>query len=121
MLILIILAVALAASAQTSRSIWDGVYTQEQANRGKTAYAEQCASCHGVELGGGSETPGLTDEKFLGKWQNHSADGLFASMRASIPVGRTGTLSRPICEGRRANRAGQAHGITDHGLQGGQA
>ena len=35
MAILIILAVALTAAAQTPRSVWDGVYTQEQAGRGK--------------------------------------------------------------------------------------
>ena len=51
LLILVILTVALAAVAQTSRSVWDGVYTQEQANRGKTAYAEQCATCHGADIG----------------------------------------------------------------------
>ena len=58
----ITLAVALAAAAQTPRPIWDGVYTTEQANRGKIAYVEQCASCHGLELGGGDETPALAGE-----------------------------------------------------------
>ena len=89
----IILTVALAAAAQTSRSVWDGVYTQEQANRGKTAYAEQCAICHGAELGGGDETPALTGDKFLANWRNHSVDELFESVRVSMPADRPGTLS----------------------------
>src|SRR5438034_1798154 len=63
--ILTALAVTFPAFAQTSRSVWDGVYTQEQANRGKTAYAEQCASCHGAELRGGDETPAVVGDRSL--------------------------------------------------------
>ena len=35
-----------------SSSVWDGVYTQAQADRGKTAYNESCAACHGDQLTG---------------------------------------------------------------------
>ena len=91
---LVILAVALAAVAQTTRSVWDGVYSQEQANRGKTAYAEQCALCHGAELAGGDETPALTGDKFMANWHNHSVDELFERVRVTMPADRPGTLSR---------------------------
>jgi aldose sugar dehydrogenase len=94
MVLLIILAAALTAAAQTPRSVWDGVYTQEQANRGKALYAEQCASCHGAELGGGQETPALTGDKFLSKWHNRSVDELFENVRVSMPADRPGSLSR---------------------------
>lgn len=57
--ILTALAVTFPAVAQTSRSVRDGVYTQQQANRGNTTYAEQCVNCHGAELNGGDETPAL--------------------------------------------------------------
>jgi glucose/arabinose dehydrogenase/mono/diheme cytochrome c family protein len=90
----IILTAASAAVAQTSRSVWDGVYTQEQADRGKSAYAEQCASCHGAALRGGDETPPVIGDKFLAKWNNHSVDELFESVRATMPADRPGTLSR---------------------------
>ncbi len=36
-----------------SRSVWEGVYTKEQAQRGLAAYRENCAKCHGDNLGGG--------------------------------------------------------------------
>jgi glucose/arabinose dehydrogenase/mono/diheme cytochrome c family protein len=90
----IILAAALAVVAQTSRSVRDGVYTQEQANRGKTVYNEHCAVCHGAELGGGEETPALTGSTFLANWHHRSVGELFENMRVSMPVGRPGTLSR---------------------------
>src|SRR5579864_5066367 len=94
LVIFIILVVALAAAAQTSRSVFDGVYTQEQANRGKTAYAERCAACHGATLGGGDEAPALTGDMFLSSWRNHSTDELFDKVRTSMPPDRPGNLSR---------------------------
>src|ERR1700730_15678747 len=90
----LIFTVALAAVAQIPRTVWDGVYTQEQANRGKTAYAEQCASCHGVGLGGGDETPAVIGDTFLAKWHNRAVDELFEQVRVSMPADRPGTLSR---------------------------
>src|SRR6202043_2863708 len=92
--ILSILAVALVAVAQTSRSVGDGVYTSEQADRGKTAYVEECANCHGAHLGGGDETPALAGGKFLSTWRDRSVDELFERVRVSMPADRPGTLSR---------------------------
>jgi glucose/arabinose dehydrogenase/mono/diheme cytochrome c family protein len=90
----VLLTGAWAAAAPSSRSVLDGVYTKEQASRGKAVYAEQCALCHGPELGGGPESPGLTGERFLAKWRSHSVDELFENVRATMPAGRPGTLSR---------------------------
>src|ERR1700677_4631375 len=36
-------------------SVWDGVYTAEQADRGKALYGKQCASCHGAGLDGSGQ------------------------------------------------------------------
>lgn len=92
--ILIVVALGAVAIAQTSRSVGDGVYTQEQANRGKIAYTEQCASCHGAELHGTDETPGLVGDAFLANWRGHSVDDFFEKVRVSMPADRPGSLSR---------------------------
>jgi quinoprotein glucose dehydrogenase len=81
-------------SAQSSRSIWDGVYTQDQANRGRAAYTENCSACHGAELAGGDETPPLTGGEFLANWNGLSVDDLFERMRVSMPADKPGKLSR---------------------------
>jgi len=94
--ILIFLVLAPGSVAQTSRSIAEGVYTAEQANRGKTAYVEHCARCHGNELGGGDETPALVGDKFLGNWRNHSVNELFERVRVSMPADRPGSLGRQM-------------------------
>ena len=86
----------MAAAAQNSRSVTDGVYTQEQASRGKAAYAVQCAGCHGAQLGGGDEAPALVGQQFLAKWRSRSVSDLFENIRVTMPADRPGTLSRAM-------------------------
>jgi aldose sugar dehydrogenase len=91
---LIFVAVAVAAMIfGQGRSASSGVYTHEQESRGKTIYAQQCASCHGAELNGGDEAPALTGEVFLGNWRSRSLGELFDKVQTSMPADRPGTLS----------------------------
>jgi glucose/arabinose dehydrogenase/mono/diheme cytochrome c family protein len=94
LVVLSIVAASVVAVAQTPLSVWDRVYTREQANLGKTVYMEQCAGCHGLELGGGDETPALAGARFLANWQGRSVDELFERVRTSMPPDRPGTLTR---------------------------
>ena len=43
--------------AQEARSVWDGVFTEAQADRGKVLYGRECASCHGDTWAAGSLLP----------------------------------------------------------------
>jgi quinoprotein glucose dehydrogenase len=79
---------------QSPASVWDGVYSDEQANRGKPVYVKECAACHGDTLGGGEEAPPLTGSAFMANWSGLSVGDLFERMRLSMPEGRPGTLSR---------------------------
>ena len=36
----------------SARTVWDGAYSDAQADRGRTQYAGHCAECHGGELQG---------------------------------------------------------------------
>ena len=91
---LVVLFLAAAGYAQQSSSVWDGVYTQEQADRGKLLYAKECASCHGATLGGSGQVPPLTGADFKGDWNGQTADDLFEKMQTSMPADRPGQLSR---------------------------
>ena len=64
----VLLALAVAAAAQTTRSVWDGVYTTEQAARGKALFTKECAACHGPELTGGESAPPLEGGGFISNW-----------------------------------------------------
>lgn len=74
------------AAAQTRKSVWDGVFTAEQAARGKASFAANCAVCHGADLAAANRPP-LKGELFLNHWMEGSLDALFSHVKA-MPPGR---------------------------------
>jgi mono/diheme cytochrome c family protein len=89
------LAVAgLTAAAQPSRTVWDGIYSEEQAGRGEKIYAERCGKCHGDTLGGQEAAPALTGATFYSNWEGESLEALFDRIRSTMPQDRPGSLSR---------------------------
>lgn len=79
-----------------SRSVWDGVYTEDQAKRGQGLYEEQCASCHGDALTGGEMAPPLAGGEFLSSWNGLTVGDLFERMRKTMPLDKPGQLSRAV-------------------------
>ncbi|HUB77631.1 MAG TPA: cytochrome c [Bryobacteraceae bacterium] len=81
--------------AQNHSSTRDGVYTDNQAERGADAYKTSCASCHGAALeGSGAQNPALTGPDFLTNWSGQPLDELFEKIQSSMPADRPGSLSR---------------------------
>jgi mono/diheme cytochrome c family protein len=76
-------------------SVWNGVYTEEQATRGATVYANSCASCHGDDLGGEGFAPPLVAEPFVQRWQDGTLADLFTVLKATMPQEKPGSLSDP--------------------------
>ena len=83
-----------AVAAGQGRTVWDGVYTAEQARRGAEAYERACAECHGADLGGGDMAPGLAGVEFVYNWHGFSARDLFERLRVSMPPDRPNRVSR---------------------------
>ena len=81
-------------SAPTSRSVWDGVYTEEQAKRGELLYVQNCSSCHGPDLSGNDEAAALSGPAFLASWDGLSVNDLSNRVRVSMPPNNLGKLSR---------------------------
>ena len=79
--------------AQSKRSIWDGVYTQEQAQKGGPLYETGCASCHGGGLEGGETAPALVGGEFMWAWNGLSVGDLFERLRVSMPEGNPSEMS----------------------------
>jgi len=81
-------------TATTSRSVWDGVYTEEQAKRGEEFYRKECASCHGDTLVGGGGAAPLTGGAFLSNWNGLTVGDLFDRIRKTMPQGSLGKLTK---------------------------
>ncbi len=88
------LCVLLAQAPADSRSVWDGVYTEEQAKRGEPVYHKECASCHGDMLTGGESAPALTGGAFQANWNGLTLGDLFDRIRKTMPQSAPGRLTR---------------------------
>ena len=81
---------AIAAGAQAS--IWDGIYTEEQARRGRRAYLRDCKECHGEDLRGGETAAGLVGKELIEFWSEVSVGDVLADIRDTMPEERPGEL-----------------------------
>ncbi|MGD1072373.1 MAG: c-type cytochrome [Bryobacteraceae bacterium] len=87
------LAAAVCSFALAPSSVWDGVYTEEQAARGLSLYKPECASCHGMALEGAGQFPPLAGDDFKANWNGQQLSDLFEKMRLSMPADHPGKLS----------------------------
>src|ERR1700677_3786479 len=83
---------ATVAAAQT-RPAWDGAFTAADAFGGRTAFRDNCVRCHGIELGGGENSPALVGANFLSQWAGKSAADLLDRIRRTMPTDNPGGLS----------------------------
>jgi mono/diheme cytochrome c family protein len=76
-------------SSGTETTVRDGVYNQEQAKRGRTAYDAKCAACHD----GGTMGPELWGDPFLAEWENKAVGAFFSRIQTTMPEDAPGSLS----------------------------
>ena len=87
-------AVALPAqSATPARSVWDAVYSQDQAKRGQAKYAQVCSSCHQADLSGSDQSPSLAGGEFLDRWNDQSVGDLADRIRLTMPQDDIGSIN----------------------------
>lgn len=88
-------AVATAQDTPAKQSVWDGVFTDDQARRGEAHYARSCESCHGADLSGNpvDEIPALAWDAFLLHWNDRTIKDLYDSIKRSMPQDKPGSLN----------------------------
>jgi alcohol dehydrogenase (cytochrome c) len=70
------------------------LFTQAQAERGKSLYAQHCALCHGQSLEG-NPSSALVGERFMAKWGqgNLTVEDLYFLTKSQMPYGKPDSLS----------------------------
>ena len=79
------------AAAQT-RTVWDGVYTDAQAERGRESYQQSCVGCHRDDLRGDNTAPSLVGESFTFLWGDMEVGELSARIQKLMPPQGPGSL-----------------------------
>ena len=73
----------------------EGIYTKEQADRGRVLYDGACAECHGAGLEGETSGP-LAGPEFTANWARPdlTLDDFYYIVRKTMPKEKPGSLSR---------------------------
>ncbi len=82
------------ATPASVRSVWDGVYTLNQAKRGALK-SGLCVECHGNGFVGGP-APELAGPAFSAAWGGRTVGDLFDLIRLTMPDDDPGSLSREV-------------------------
>jgi S-disulfanyl-L-cysteine oxidoreductase SoxD len=84
----------LAQTPPARKSVWDGVYTDAQAERGGRLYGRSCEQCHGPDMAGDQveEIPSLVLDSFMTDWNGKSVRELFDTVKRSMPKDKPGSL-----------------------------
>ncbi len=87
---IVVLGITVVDAQAPQRTTKDGIFTEEQANRGGDLIRQiGCANCHGSSLDGGpEETPSLVSNEFLNEWMNQTAYDLFVKVTSMPPGSR---------------------------------
>lgn len=81
------------ARAQAPASALDGIYADEQAQRGQKVFADSCAVCHGDKLEGTTTGgPTLSGKDFVNGWKDMTAGDLFDKISMDMPSNAPGSL-----------------------------
>jgi hypothetical protein len=76
------------ARATVERTIWDGVYTAEQADRGQVALNQRCAACH--------KDSEWSTPTFISRWSGRPILTLYDNIRLTMPYNSPARLSREL-------------------------
>ena len=74
------------------KTVWDGVFTAQQAARGQAQFMAHCAECHMADLSGG-EGPALVGNRFWTTWQEATVGTLFDRISKNMPFDDDGKLA----------------------------
>jgi quinoprotein glucose dehydrogenase len=79
-----------AQAPAAAKTVWDGVYTDAQADRATATFSTVCTNCHTLASTGNRP---LSGERFIDKWSQRTAGDLLKFVSANMPNGNGGSLS----------------------------
>jgi mono/diheme cytochrome c family protein len=77
-------------AAQKPRTVWDGVYTDAQADRATGVFGTSCSNCHTLQ---GQGNRPLSGDKFWQGYTQKSVSDLLTFVSKNMPNGNGGSLS----------------------------
>lgn len=85
---------AVTAAPLQNKTVWDGVYTKQQADRGAASFESNCTRCHVASANTGEEGRNLAGKAFWDSFRESTVDHLLDYVSKNMPNGAAaGSLS----------------------------
>ena len=93
--LIVALALVYPGTAQQPVNVWDGVYTAEQAVRGKGVFDQRnCITCHAEDGSAGDDgIPPIKGPYFMTRWDGHTLADIYAFIATNMPRTKPGSLT----------------------------
>lgn len=83
--------VSMSVVSAQDKTVWSGVFTAEQVERGKEKAAAECGACHGAELKG-DLAPALVGPDFIDHWYDARLAELVLRVQNTMPQSAPNSL-----------------------------
>ena len=87
-----VVALAVEPVQDTTKTVWNGVYTDAQAAQGRGPYEESCSRCHAADLSGAVGNS-LKGDVFIRDWGGKTVGALYERIKTTMPRGAPRSLS----------------------------
>ena len=88
-----ILVILLMQAPSTDRkTVWNGVYTAEEATRGQAAFVQSCSGCHGAQGDYRQMGPAFQGTPFMERWREFNVGSIFNLIHDTMPRDNPGGL-----------------------------
>jgi hypothetical protein len=82
-----------AAGQSARRTVWDGVYSNAQAERATATFESVCSRCHTLAPGGNTQGGAISGDKFWTAFTQKSVGDLLGYVSKNMPNGNGGSLA----------------------------
>jgi S-disulfanyl-L-cysteine oxidoreductase SoxD len=76
-----------------ARTTLDGVYTDDEASRGKAQYNTTCSACHMEDLSGSGQALPLAGDAFMDIWEGQTMNDFLELVQGTMPQDKPGSLT----------------------------
>lgn len=77
----------------SSKTTLDGVYTDDEATRGKAQYNTTCSACHMEDLSGSGQALPLAGDAFMDIWEGQTMNDFLELVQGTMPQDKPGSLT----------------------------
>jgi S-disulfanyl-L-cysteine oxidoreductase SoxD len=76
-----------------ARTTLEGVYTDDEAARGKAQYNTTCSACHMEDLSGSGQALPLAGDAFMDIWEGQTMNDFLELVQGTMPQDKPGSLT----------------------------